>query len=141
MLLEGGDPRSTDELSEPVQEPGGVRRGTEAFQIHRQAGGVVDSIERPQIVVELQAVQSSGAVVQAEDVVGEQVAVAVAHPAGRDPGGEEVTSAIDVVQCPLGDLVQHRRVSDPVAEARQAGEVVHPALPEGSGRTSQVDDR
>ena len=50
---------------------------------------VVKSVEPAQPDVELDAVQHPGSVVEAEDVVGEQVAVAVDNPSGGDAVREE----------------------------------------------------
>ena len=65
------------ELDEAVDELAGQLGGTQTFQVHGQDGGVVDAVDRPEVVVELEAVEDAGAVAQAEDVLGEQIAVSV----------------------------------------------------------------
>src|SRR3712207_8460336 len=55
----------------------------------RSERGVVELVQVPQPVVELDAVQHPGPVRQAEDVTGEQVAVTVHHAAGTLPLGEQ----------------------------------------------------
>ena len=60
---------------------------TEPFQVHGQEGDVVEAVDVAQAVVELQAVQRPGPVVEAEDVVGDQVAVAVDDAAAGAPVG------------------------------------------------------
>ena len=54
------------------------------LEVHREEGDVAQHVAVPQPVVEGQAVEHPRAVGQAEDVVGEEVAVAVAHPALGD---------------------------------------------------------
>ena len=73
------------ELDESVHELAGERGCADAFQVHGEHGGVVDAVDSAEVVVELQAVQDAWPVVEAEDVVGEQVAMPVADAARRQP--------------------------------------------------------
>ena len=72
------------ELLVPAQGLGCAGSG-EAVEIHGQEGDVEQDVADPQRHGEGQAVEDPGPVVQAEDVVGEQVAVAVADQAVADP--------------------------------------------------------
>ena len=47
------------------------------LQVHREEGGVVDAVDVAKFVVELQAVEQRRFALPAEDIVGEQIAVAV----------------------------------------------------------------
>ncbi len=55
-------------------------RGTRLLQVHGEEGRVVETVDGAKAVVEFQTVQDAGAVVETEDVLGEQVAMAVDHP-------------------------------------------------------------
>lgn len=59
------------------------------LDVHGQEGGVVEDVQPAQPVVELQAVERSGPVVEAEDVVGDQIGVAVDDVPVGDPRGEQ----------------------------------------------------
>ncbi len=92
-------------------EEGGRRlRRAELFQVHGEEGGVVQTVDVPQTVVELQAVQDAGSVVEAEDVLGEQVAVAVDHAPLLDPRIEQPLAPGEVAAhepLDLGHAVGH----------------------------------
>ena len=76
----------TGELGVPVGEPPGQVGGAEPLQVHGQAGGVVQAVEPAEPVIEVEAVEDPRPVVQAVDVVGEQIAVAVDDAPVADPG-------------------------------------------------------
>ena len=79
---------------------------TEKIQVHGEERCVVDAVDIAQLVVELQAVQERRSFRDAEDVVGEQVAVSVedaslAHTLVKEGG---VTGDVLIDQSPhLGD--------------------------------------
>ena len=54
------------------------------LEVHREERDVGEHVTHPQALVELQAVQDARPVVEAVDVVGEQVTVPVACPTGVD---------------------------------------------------------
>ena len=92
VMLQGRDSRRVaGELHVPVEERSGEPGGAEPFQVHGQEGGIVEAVDVPQPIVELQAVQHAWPVGQAEDVVGEQVAVAVADEPVRDAGANSAS--------------------------------------------------
>ncbi|MDV6259935.1 hypothetical protein [Rhodococcoides yunnanense] len=68
------------------------------FQIHRQARDVVYSVEKAKAVVEVEAIQYSGAVRKAENVVREKVAVTVDYAAPRNPIIEEGGRRVEQMQ-------------------------------------------
>ena len=70
---------------------------TEKFQIHCQKSRVVNPVDIAQPIVELETIQQGGPLWQAEDVLTEQVAVAVDNAAVFDPLFEQVSSAHDVL--------------------------------------------
>jgi hypothetical protein len=57
----------------------------EPLRVHGQEGDVVHGVDESQGVVELQAVQHPRSIVEAEDVVGDQVPVSVDDVAACDP--------------------------------------------------------
>ena len=85
MVAQRGGGGVTGVLAVPVGEALGQVTGAEALQVHRQERGVVQPVDPAQPVVELQAVKDPGPVVQAEDVLGEQVPVPVYDAARADP--------------------------------------------------------
>lgn len=52
---------------------------TERLEVHGQERGVIETVDVPECVVELQAVEDPRSVAQAEDVVGEKVTVPIEH--------------------------------------------------------------
>ncbi len=67
-----------------VEEQPAEVRTAQAFEVHGQEGHVRQHVPVPQPVVDLEAVQDPGTVVETEDVVGQEVAVPVASPALGD---------------------------------------------------------
>src|SRR5581483_12294877 len=100
---------------------------------HGQEGDVGHDVAVAQAVVELDAVEDAGAVVEAEDVLRLEVPVAVAHGAEGDPVVEERRPsgqvAPDQVLDPAADIgVEHRAGERP--EFAEAG------LPDGADRVA-----
>ena len=82
MVAQPGRRRVRGELGVAVQEGLGEAGVAEVFEVHGEERGVVEPVDVPEVVVEVQAVQQARTVVEAVDVVGEQVAVAVDDPVG-----------------------------------------------------------
>ena len=70
-------------------------RRIEPLEIHGQERHVVDHVDVAQPIVELDAVEDPGPVVEQEHVVGQQVAVTVADPAVVDPLREQRAPTLD----------------------------------------------
>ena len=66
-------------------------RPGQPVKIHGKEGDVGEDITDPEPFVERQAVKNSRAVVHAEDVVCEEVAVAIANKPCIDPIGEQLS--------------------------------------------------
>src|SRR5215208_4435380 len=62
-------------------------------QIHQQEGQVVEDVDTGQIVVELDGIKQRGAAIKQHDVAKMQVAVALAHRAGKTARLEKRTAA------------------------------------------------
>ncbi|MEP6631873.1 MAG: hypothetical protein ABJA89_15500 [Lapillicoccus sp.] len=120
--------RGAGELRVVVEEALSERGRTEALQVHGEAGDVVENVEPPQPVVEVHGVEGPRAVAQAEDVVREQVAVAVAHQTGRHPGLEQRAAAGDELEREIGDPLDELRLG------REGPQPVEVAAPPGLQR-------
>ncbi len=94
VVTEGGRRRVAAVLAVRGEEECRRLRGTELFQVHGEEGGIVEAVDVAQPVVEIQTVEHAWAVVEAEDVVGEQVAVPVHHPPLFDAHVEQPFSAM-----------------------------------------------
>jgi hypothetical protein len=109
----------TAEFGIPVEERSGRRHGAEVLDVHGQESGVVQHVDVAQPIVELDAVEHAGAVVEAEDVVGEQVRVPVDDVPGGDPIVEQrFTTGQEVVGQPF-DLRRHAGVQHAAMEWSQ----------------------
>ena len=118
------------------RKPLGQLGAAEPFQVHGEEGGVVEAVDVAQPVVELQAVQHARAVVEAEDVVGEQVAVAVDDPFGPVP--QQWRTAVDERQDERLDGAELVGVDHLIRIRLELGEVGDPPAPQRRGAT--VDD-
>ena len=78
------------ELGVRVEEGRAEVGATEPFQVHRQERDVVEGVDVAQVVVEVEAVQDARAVMEAEHVVGDQIAVSVHDPSVRASSREEL---------------------------------------------------
>lgn len=99
-------------------------RGAQLFQVHGKEGGVVQAVDVAELIVELQAVQDAGTVLEAEDVLGEQVAVAVDHPPLLDAGVEQPLATGEVAARETLDLrhsVGHEAVGGQRSDLHEAG--------------------
>jgi len=95
VVPQGGRCRGAGVLAVPGEEVRRGLRGAELLQVHGEEGGVVEAVDVAQVVVELQAVQDTG-VVEAEDVLGEQIAVTVPHPTLLDPRVEQALAPCQI---------------------------------------------
>ena len=102
MVGQGGGPGVVRVLAVGGEEVVGEVGTPEAFEVHGQEGHVGEAVAQPQRGVELEAVEHPGPVREAEDVVGQQVAVAVAGPALGHPAREQRRSPDEVA---LGEAV------------------------------------
>lgn len=112
------------------------------FQVHGQEGGVVDPVEMTQLVVEFEAVQQCRAAFDEEDVVGEQVAVAVNDVVLVDPAREQMPPAGDVLRGKTFDTVDDfPRHTGNRGELVQFLEVGPPTLVHRAGLALGADQR
>ena len=65
---------------------GGQVGPSQVLEVHGEEGDVGEDVPEPEAVVELEAVEHPGPVVQAEDVVGEQIRVIVMRGLARTIG-------------------------------------------------------
>ena len=84
------------ELPIPREESFAQIGRAHSFEVHGEEGDVGEDIAVTEPVVELDAVENAWTVVQAEDVVGEQVAMTVSHLAMSDAIGEERAASVEV---------------------------------------------
>ena len=89
----------------------------EPFQVHGQEGDVVERVEVAQRVVELQAVEHPRPVVQAEDVVRDQIAVTVDDATTGDSIDEQRPPPGQVTAGSLDRLVEQVLVQNRVSAA------------------------
>ena len=93
VVFEGGRPGVGRRLLVRVEEPPSEIRTAEVLEIHREEGDVSQDITAAQGLVEVQAVEDPDPVVQHEDVVGEEIAVAITRPSRGDAFLEERRSS------------------------------------------------
>jgi hypothetical protein len=141
VVHERGRRRVAGQLGVPAEERSPQLRRPEALEVHRQERGVVEPVDVPEPVVELQAVQRPGPVVEAEHVVGHQVAVPVDRAAGGDPMVEERASSGQEPQGEPLDLVHEHRVQGGVEVGADLLEAGLPAGAEHRQRGLGVDLR
>ena len=116
----------TRELAVLVKQLFPRLRSPQVLQVHHERGHVTQHVSVPQCGVKVEAVQNPWTVGHAEDVVGEQVPVAVSHLPGGDPPGEQGAASADVgvdVAAGLSDFL-------PVKQLRISSEGVEPQLPQ-----------
>ena len=113
----------------------------EALQVHREEGGVIKAVDVAQPGVELQAVQGPRPVVETEDVVGQQIAVALDRPTIFDPAVEQLHAAVEEPQrAPFdpGQLPGRDRIP---GEPARLGEAVGPPAAQRRRAGLRVDLR
>src|SRR5207342_2228779 len=89
MLGERGWIGFGGELAVPRHELGTEVGGADSLEVHGEKAHVGEHVAVAELVVELDAVEDARTVIKAEDLVGEQVAVAVDHFGIGDPMVEE----------------------------------------------------
>ena len=100
VVLERRRPDVGRRLPVVVEEPLGQVGPAEVLEVHGEERGVGQAVAEPERVVELDAVEDAGPVVEAEDVVGEEVAVAVDGPPVGDPLLEQRAATVEE---PIGE--------------------------------------
>ncbi|WP_309138505.1 hypothetical protein [Nocardia cyriacigeorgica] len=70
------------------QQPFAEVRVSEELEIHSQEGDIVDTVDVSELVVEVQAVEDPEAIRQGEDILGEEISVAVDDAALSDAAVE-----------------------------------------------------
>ena len=97
-------------------------------------GGEWDSgkhIAGTEMNVELAAVEDAGTIIEAEDVVGGQVTVTVAHLPVRDASGEQRTPALKIATRERGDAAS--RATAGTAGAVQGARTMGGGAPQSAG--------
>ena len=139
-VLERRRRRVAAEPAVTLQEVVGELPSIEELQIHCQEGGVVDDVQMAQGIVELEAVQDLHlAVRQAEDVVCEQVAMAVDDASILDARGEKNRPPCDELRgqvFEVTNLVGGQHAAD---EPFQLGDVLLPQCADGTDLALLVD--
>ncbi len=123
------------------QEPAGEVCPAEVLQVHRKEGSVVEHVAPAEPGVELHAVEDPGAVVEAEDVLGEQVAVPVDDPSFGDPVREQPVPALQVGHRLATDPGDRVAVDEPSGEGCGLLEVGGPEHGQVLDRAGEVDGR
>ena len=126
VVTQSGGSGIAGEVGVPVEQQLAEFARAEPLEVHGQEGHVIQPVEPAQVVVELQAVKDAGAVVEAEDVVGEQVTVAVDHPAGCHPAIEQCLASRKELVGELFDLGCHLGLEHGTMERADLIETVSP---------------
>ena len=134
VVPQGGRCRVAGVLAVLGEEERRGLRGAELFQVHGEEGGVVEAVDVAEAVVELQAVQDAGAVVEAEDVLGEQVAVAVDHPPLLDRVSNRLLAAGEIAAHQPLDLLHAVGRGAVVGRARGPGRSSLPSVTHSASR-------
>lgn len=113
--------------------------GSQAFEVHREEGSVVEPVDVPETVVEVEAVEDARPVVEAEDVVGDQVPVAVDDPV-RAPG-EQRAAPVEEAEREPPDGIELGAGQRRVPVRLHLVEVAPPPLPQGVAAAFRGDDR
>ena len=129
------------ELPIPREEPFAQIGRADSFEVHGEEGDVGEDIAVAEPVVELDAVENAWAVVQAEDVVGEQVAVTVSDLSMSDAIGEERTSPVEIAPGELLDPGGDIRREDRADERLHRGEARLPVGAHAVDRGGCFDHR
>lgn len=111
---------------------------TELIQVHGEEGGVVETVDVAKTVVELQTVQDAWSVVETEDVLGEQVAVAVDHSPLLDARVEQLFAAGEIAAHRPLDLLHAIEREAVVSQCADLREARFPARSQGVPRALLV---
>ncbi len=131
----------TAELDVPLEEAPALRGPAEPLEVHREERHVEQDVLEPVAVVELEAVEDPRPVGEAEDVLGQQVAVPVADHAGGDALVEEGLTAGEVPLREPPDLRELPRGDELRDAADDRVEVVPPVAAHGVARGHGRDVR
>ena len=112
----------------PAHEPPGKVCGSELLQVHYQERRVVKAVHPAQAVVEVQAVQHPGPVVQTEDVVRQQVAVTIDNAPLRSSACPTAVTAREELLGQASELVDSSFIEERPARPGSV-EIVLPAVP------------
>ena len=100
MVGERLRPRVAAVLPVHVEEVAAEVRAPQPFQVHGQEGDVGESVAESQLLVEVEAVEDSGTIGEAEDVVDEQVPWRLADD--RLPGVDDAAAPFTLHPCDSG---------------------------------------
>jgi hypothetical protein len=128
-------------LAVPVHERGSEVGPTEPFEVHGEKADVVEHITPPEAVAELEAIEHAGTVIEAVDVLGQQVAVTVQHAAGSDAFVEQLGPAMQILGGEQSDLVERGAIERFWDERLELLEVLLPEAEQRSGCRHRGDVR
>ena len=109
------------------------------LEVHGQEADVVQDITPSQPLVELEPVEDPGTVVEAEDVLGEQIAVPVHDAAAGDALVQQSGSPVQVAVRELGDPGDEGRIEGVGHERIDLAEVPIPQVAERTRRRHRGD--
>ncbi len=112
---------------------------TETLEVHREEADVVQHVSPSQPVVELEAVEDTGAVVEAVGVVRQEIAVAVEDSTAGDAIQQQRVAAVDVLMREDADLVQRLGVERARHEDLHLSEVLLPEVRQRVGCSDRSD--
>ena len=139
VVLQRAGVRFGGELPVPIKELARQVGTSQPFEIHREEPDVEQHVTPTQPVVELQAIEDPGPVVQAEDVVGEQVAVPVDDPSPSDAVGQQSAPAVQIPVSELTDPCEHRAVERTGHECLELPQAPFPQIAKGRRRRDRTD--
>ncbi len=126
MVAQRGGRGVVGEVGIPAGEAFRQLRVVAVVEVHDQAGDVVEAVEPAQPVVEVEAVEHPGSVVEAEDVVGEEIPVPVEDPVLGDPALEQRFASREEVAGAALDLGHQAVIEDVTPEGLDVVEVLLP---------------
>ncbi len=101
----------------------GCGRGTTSFQIHDQKGHIGSDITATELVVELETVENTRPVVEAVDIAGLQIAMAVTDMPSGNAGRQQWPSTVQITPDPAHYVVVRTRLEDGSYEWRDGEHV------------------
>src|SRR5262245_42333352 len=113
---------------------------TEELQIHGQKCSVIEAVDIPQVIVELQTVEQLRPIGHAEDVVGEQICVTVDDTSLCDALGKQRTAARDELGGQSCHFNKGLRRDDCAGMSLQFEQVLVPSRRGGAVAALGVDD-
>ena len=115
------------------QEPGSCFRVPQPLEVHGQEGDVGADVHVAQLIRELDAIENSNPVIEAEDVIGLKIPVSVTYPTTSDTSSEQPLSTVHPAKGPPPDLDLGGAVEDCAHEVIGLDEVRLPASPQRHG--------